>query len=187
MSKILVVYGTTDGHTAKIARSLAETLNGQGDLAVVQDARLADARPDEYDGVIVAASIRGGRYPKAVWGWARSHRAALNTMPTTFISVCLGVLQRDAKVDRALAGIQQRFLDETGWHPTVMKVVAGALLYTRYNFVLRWFMKRLVAKAGGDTDTTRDYEYTDWKDLREFTDRFAALVSPARVASAVAS
>jgi menaquinone-dependent protoporphyrinogen oxidase len=36
-----------------------------------------------------------------------------------------------------------------------------------------------VASAGGDTDTSRDYEYTDWKDLREFTARFAALVTPA--------
>src|SRR5215203_1908392 len=127
MSRILVVYGTTDGHTAKVARSLAETLNGQGILTVVHDARSADCTPDDYDGVIVAASVRGGRYQKAVRGWVRSHRAALNTKPTTFVSVCLGVLQRDAKVDQALRAIQQRFLDETGWHPTVMKVVAGAL------------------------------------------------------------
>jgi menaquinone-dependent protoporphyrinogen oxidase len=34
-------------------------------------------------------------------------------------------------------------------------------------------MKRIVAKAGGDTDTTRDYEYTDWEDLRRFAQDFA--------------
>ena len=26
-------------------------------------------------------------------------------------------------------------------------------------------MKRIVAKAGGDTDTSKDYVYTDWADL----------------------
>jgi len=40
------------------------------------------------------------------------------------------------------------------------------------------------ATAGGDTDTSRDYEYTDWKDLREFTDRFARLVAAAPAMSA---
>ena len=37
-------------------------------------------------------------------------------------------------------------------------------------------MKRIAAKAGGDTDTSRDYEYTDWADLQRFADRFGARV-----------
>jgi menaquinone-dependent protoporphyrinogen oxidase len=52
-------------------------------------------------------------------------------------------------------------------------MVAGALLYTQYGWLTRWFMKRIVTKAGGDTDTTRDYEYTDWNDLRTFAREFA--------------
>src|SRR4026207_1005428 len=57
MSRILVLYGTTDGHTAKVARSLAETLRCQGAGVVVYGARLVDGTPDDYDGVIVAASV----------------------------------------------------------------------------------------------------------------------------------
>jgi len=49
------------------------------------------------------------------------------------------------------------------------------LLYTRYGWLKRHMMKRIVAKAGGDTDTTRDFEYTDWDDLRDFTQDFAKL------------
>jgi menaquinone-dependent protoporphyrinogen oxidase len=67
-----------------------------------------------------------------------------------------------------LQAIINRFLAETGWHPVVTKSIAGALLYTRYNWFIRRVMKRIAAKAGGDTDTTRDYEYTDWQDLRTF-------------------
>jgi menaquinone-dependent protoporphyrinogen oxidase len=33
-------------------------------------------------------------------------------------------------------------------------------------------MKRIVAKAGGDTDTTRGYEYTNWEELRTFSEEF---------------
>ncbi|MNC94612.1 Protoporphyrinogen IX dehydrogenase [menaquinone] [compost metagenome] len=50
--------------------------------------------------------------------------------------------------------------------------MAGALPYSKYNWVKRWMMRRIVAKAGGDTDTSRDYEYTDWNDLRAFAKEF---------------
>jgi menaquinone-dependent protoporphyrinogen oxidase len=56
-------------------------------------------------------------------------------------------------------------------------MVAGALPYTRYGWLKRQMIKRIVAKAGGDTDTTRDFEYTDWNDLRNFTGDFAALAA----------
>jgi menaquinone-dependent protoporphyrinogen oxidase len=39
-------------------------------------------------------------------------------------------------------------------------------------------MKRIVQKAGGDTDTSRDYEYTDWNDRRAFAEQFVQLVQP---------
>jgi menaquinone-dependent protoporphyrinogen oxidase len=54
--------------------------------------------------------------------------------------------------------------------------VAGALLYRKYGFLKRWIMKRIVARAGGDTDTSRDYEYTDWNDMRAFAKEFLQLV-----------
>jgi menaquinone-dependent protoporphyrinogen oxidase len=83
------------------------------------------------------------------------------------------VLQHNAGVQRELATIVEKFLRSTGWQPTTVKTVAGALLYTQYNFIKRWVMRWIVRKAGGDTDTTRDYEYTDWKDLAQFAKSFA--------------
>jgi menaquinone-dependent protoporphyrinogen oxidase len=103
---------------------------------------------------------------------------------TGFVSVCLGVLQHDAAVDRTLQTIMSRFLAETGWQPVVTKQVAGALPYTRYNWFIRRVMKRIAAKTGGDTDTTRDYEYTDWEDLRRFTEQFGFLAGRHAKASA---
>jgi menaquinone-dependent protoporphyrinogen IX oxidase len=40
-------------------------------------------------------------------------------------------------------------------------------------------MKRIVAKTGGPTDTTIDYEYTNWHELYEFADQFRRLGGPA--------
>jgi menaquinone-dependent protoporphyrinogen oxidase len=33
-------------------------------------------------------------------------------------------------------------------------------------------MVRIVRKAGGDVDTSRDYEYTNWADVRAFAEEF---------------
>jgi menaquinone-dependent protoporphyrinogen oxidase len=70
MSRILILYSTTDGHTAKIAAALADTLRSSGTLVHVIDVYRGHPHPDDY-GVIVAASVRGGKYQKAVERWSR--------------------------------------------------------------------------------------------------------------------
>ena len=189
MSGILILYATTDGHTAKIAGALADTLRSHGARVQVTDASQGHPHPDDFDGVIVAAPVRGGRYQKSVQRWVRSHADALNAKPTAFVSVCLGVLQRSPKVDAALRAIVDSFLADTGWQPTITKPVAGALLYRQYNWFLRRVMKRIARKAGGDTDTSRDYEYTDWRDLRAFAAAFGRMVDghPVVISPAVAA
>ena len=179
MNTILVVYGTTDGHTRKIAQVLAENLRAQFCSVDVVDSagQLRRLNPEGYDGVIVTASVHIGSYQRAVAGWVRTHAQTLNLMPTAFLSVCLAVLQTETKPRQEILRIMRRFLDRVGWRPTITKMVAGALPYTRYNWLKRMMMKRMVAKAGGDTDTTRDYEYTDWNDLRTFCRDFAELTA----------
>jgi menaquinone-dependent protoporphyrinogen IX oxidase len=59
----------------------------------------------------------------------------------------------------------------------VAKSVAGALLYTKYNLILRQMIKRIVRWRGGDIDISRDHECTDWADLRSFVVKFAGLMA----------
>jgi menaquinone-dependent protoporphyrinogen oxidase len=174
MARILVLYGTADGHTAKIAGALAAAIRGDGTEEDVVDAAQADPSPGAYSGVVIASPIHAGRYERAVERWVRAHAAALRGVRSALVSVCLGVLQHDPGVDRDLRSIADRFLAATSWQPDMTKVVAGALLYTRYNWLKRWLMRRIAGKAGGDVDTSRDYEYTDWEDLRRFAGEFAA-------------
>jgi menaquinone-dependent protoporphyrinogen oxidase len=176
MSRILVLYGSTDGQTAKIARVLGDALRAQGrGVDIIQAGRDAPG-PDAYAGIVVAASLHAGGYQRSVRKWVRTHARVLNGKPTAFLSVCLAVLQKEPQVQQHLSDIISRFLTATGWQPTMTKPIAGALLYTHYNPFTRWIMKRIVRKAGGDADTSRDFEYTDWGDLRAFADDFGRLV-----------
>ncbi len=58
-----------------------------------------------------------------------------------------------------------------------MEMIAGALRYTQYNWLTRFFMKRIVAKAAGDTDTSRDHKYTDWLQVADYAHRLVVAVS----------
>ena len=181
MSRVLVVYGTTDGQTAKISQTLGARLAAVGHDVAIFNAADAPSDITTYDAAIVAASVHAGGYQRDVKRWVREHADALRHKPNAFVSVCLGVLQQEPKVRQELQRILDRFSVSTGWRPSETKIVAGALKYTKYNVLKRWVMKRIVAKAGGDTDTSRDYEYTDWGDLRRFADQFGARIRAASV------
>jgi menaquinone-dependent protoporphyrinogen oxidase len=180
MSRILILYGTTEGQTRAVAEALGRTLQLGGiDVDVVEAAK-ADPTPRDYRAVIVAASIHASGYQTAVARWVRRHAGELAAMPTAFVSVCLAILQKsEPKVMDELNAIVRRFSEKTGWRPDTVKFVAGALPYTRYNFFKRWIMKRIVAKAGGDTDTSKDFTYTDWADVRRFAEEFGRRLSAA--------
>ena len=180
MSRVLVLYGTTDGHTHAIADAIGRALQLAGLHADIVEAGTFDPGMHHYAAAIVAASMHGGRYQPAVVQWATRHAAELNAVPSAFVSVSLGVLQKsDPKVQKDLERIVQRFVTTTGWQPREVKHVAGALLYTHYNFFKRWLMKRIVAKAGGDVDTSTDYDYTNWGELRVFADDFGRRLTAA--------
>ena len=180
MIRILVLYGTTQGQTRKIAEALAAAMRGRGAAADVVDAATDHPTPDGYAAVVVAASVHAGGYQRSVQRWVQANAAALRSRPTVFVSVCLGVLQHDPAVDRELKSIFDRFVAATGWQPGGMKVIAGGLPYTKYNWLTRWVMKRIVRKAGGDIDTRRDYEYTDWDDVHRFAGDVVAMVERQR-------
>jgi menaquinone-dependent protoporphyrinogen oxidase len=181
MTDFLILYGTTDGQTEKIAQQLANELRGLGALTDVVNAAVKSApSPAGYRMVVVAASLHAGGYQTEVRQWVRRHATELADRPTAFVSVCLGVLQHDPAVDRELDAIMQRFFAETNWTPTTPKIVAGALPYTKYNLLKRLMMRRIVRKAHGDIDTTRDYEYTDWNDLAAFARTLVGLMPRAQ-------
>lgn len=170
MARILIVYGTTDGHTRKIAYTMGNTLAHEGHAAEIVNA--ADARPCHdprfYDAVIVAASVHAGGYQRAARRWVRRHVDQLNAVPSAFVSVCLGVLEGRPEARRDLQGIMSRFLMRTGWRPAASRTVAGALRWSRYSPLTKRIMLGFVRRAGGNTDTNRDVEYTDWGELALF-------------------
>ncbi|NUO65342.1 MAG: protoporphyrinogen oxidase [Gemmatimonadaceae bacterium] len=176
--RILVVYATGYGQTARIAGRMADLLRHVGDDVTVIDAarspRLLTVRA--YDGVIVGSPVAFGRHQRSIRRFVLEHQDELNTRPSVFFSVNgAAVGDGDAERTRARRCVHA-FLHETGWRPARTTVLGGAVPYTRYDLLHRWWTGRAMAKRGGPTETSRDRELTDWSEVRRFVEDVVALM-----------
>ena len=184
MPDILVLYASKHGHTAKVARRIAAAAEAAGASVDVHDAGIPGrADPTGYAAVVVGASIHAGHHQGEVVDWVRTHRVALDRMPSAFFSVSLTAAE---DTDEARAETQRyvaEFLDATGWSPARTETIAGALQYREYDFMTRLLMRLIVRKKEGHpTDTSHDYDYTDWAAVDRFGRECADMAAAAAAA-----
>ena len=201
MKPILIVYATREGHTRRIAEHVAELLLARGVEVELLDARSSEAvgmNGSDFSGAILAASLHLGRHEPEMVRFIQRERHALTELPSAFLSVSMSAAgaQNEAnspeyreKVKRELEKISEALFAKTHWHPARKAFVAGALMYTKYNVLVRWVMKRIAQHEGGSTDTTQNHVYTDWNTLDHFIEAFMGTLedkAPHRVASGAA-
>ena len=174
MARVLIVYGTSHGHTAKVARRVALMLSLEGHKVELHQANelpegtsLAD-----FDAVLVGGSVLYGKHQPYLTEFVTRNAKVLNRMPSAFLSVCGALIGTWPEGPATASKYVSEFIAKTGWRPTVTKSVAGEVAYTRYPFFTRMVMKLISARTGRPTDTSRSWIFTDWPDV----DRFAATI-----------
>jgi len=188
MKRIDVFYASREGHTQLIAERVAAHLRARGFDAAARKLRghAANASLDGLWGAVLAAAVHGGKHGPEMVKFVRSNLGELNRMRTAFLSVTLSeaversesIPEKRAQCEADVQTMIENFFKETGWRPNVV-LPAGALLYSQYNFVVRFVMKRIAKKMRAGTDTSRDYDYTDWQALDRFADRLWEELPPA--------
>lgn len=180
---ILVVYGTTEGQTRKIASFMADYIGDLGNQITLIDSTdvAKDLDVESFDAVIAAGSVHNGRHQASLFQFVRDHREVLTAKPSAMISVSLSMASDDKEDHLDAAACADRFIDAAEWKPTVTHLVAGAIRYTQYDFFKSWILKMIASSKGASTDTSRDHEFTDWNDLKTFADAFLAQVAEQKV------
>lgn len=179
-----VFFATREGHTQRIAERIAADLRTLGfDVDLLAVRRPLPFPLRNYSAAVLAASVHGGSHEREMIQFVKDHRSELERITTAFLSVTLseaGAEMREkspaehAQFANDVDAMLRKFFHETKWRPTIAKPVAGALLYRHYNFFVRFIMKQIAKKAGAATDTSRDYDYTDWVELHKFVGDLAA-------------
>jgi menaquinone-dependent protoporphyrinogen oxidase len=176
VARVLIVFHSGEGQTAKIAEHVASMLRGGGrevDVARVEDA----PSPDGYDGVVVGDPIHVQRHSRAMTKWLRDHMSLLRDRPTALFQVSMVSADGDEEHTLAAHALVQKLLDDTGFDPDVVGMFAGALAYTQYGWFTKRVMRSIAKHEGGETDTSRDYEYTDWSAVDQFARDVGSLVT----------
>lgn len=182
---VLIVYGTTEGQTRKIIEFMRQRLEAAGHVVTSWEATTdVNMSPSGYDAVIVAASVHLGKYQQAVEQWVRDQAVELGRLGAALVSVSLAAAGTDEEDVKGLGQVVADFIHRTGWAPAIVEHVAGAFRYTEYDFFKRWALKYIAWRKGAPTDTSHDWELTDWEALARFVDHFtshciASLMRPA--------
>lgn len=178
--KVLVVYATREGQTEKVARRIASVLASTGVVVTTVNARDRDAADatdiDDFDLLVFGASVHVGGIEPELRRFVNARSARIAQKPRSLFLVLLSAATKDperrasslAEIDRRVAAQLDVDFDDT-------ERIAGALAYSRYSFFVRWIMRRIARSEGGDTDTSRDYEYTDWGQVESYARRLATL------------
>jgi len=185
--RALVVYATSEGHTALVAERIADVLRRpindvHSDVHIDVDVRSAQhgPSPEGYDVVVAGGPIHAGHHARHLVSWLERYAAELKAVPTALFQVSLTSASDDEAHDRTAHELLAHLEEGTGFDPDVVGLFAGALMYTRYGWFKRHLMRAIARREGGDTDTGSDHDYTDWDAVESFATDVAALAAAAR-------
>ncbi|MGL4447656.1 MAG: menaquinone-dependent protoporphyrinogen IX dehydrogenase [Shewanella sp.] len=166
MKNILLIFSSVHGQTRKITEQLAQQLRSLGNTVVVADIKAPPAL-DEFDKIIIGASIRHGKHNPLVFEFIERHQALLNQKVNGFFSVSL-VARKPQKNTPETNPYMQAFLAKTSWQPQLLQVFGGNLNYQGYNAMDRNIIRFIMWITKGPTDPMTKVEYTDWQKVQEF-------------------
>lgn len=170
--RIAIVYASDEGQTARIAAYLVEEFRRHDVLA--EGMRFLELPTDwdlhDYDVVIVGASVHSGQYQPHALQWVQENAQKLRRKDNAFYSVSLMQkdVNRSSRAHEIVQGYIKSFVQQTGWKPQKIVSFAGALRYSQYGVLKRWFLRRVIAENGTAVEERNEIEYTDWEAVRQF-------------------
>jgi menaquinone-dependent protoporphyrinogen oxidase len=168
MSRVLLAYSTTDGHTPRICERLRQVIEQQGHAAEVVPLSQADALDlAAFDAIVIGASIRYGKHQPEVTQFIGRHQALLERKANAFFTVNI-VARKPNKNRPENNPYLIKFLRTISWKPKLLGVFAGKLDYPRYRFIDRQMIRFIMLITKGPTDPSVVVEFTDWQAVEEF-------------------
>ena len=168
MSKFLIIYSSTDGHTKIICERIKNFLKDGNlvELLSLEDAKKVDL--SNFKKIIIGASIRYGKHPKELYKFINLNKYILDQKKNAFFSVNV-VARKPEKNTAETNPYIHKFLKISKWKPNKISVFAGKVDYPNYNFFDKYVIKFIMFITKGPTDTSQSYEFTDWSKVDDFS------------------
>lgn len=176
MANVLILYANQQGQTQTIADFIADALKDEGHSAMVSSIEVL-TQLNNFDAVILGASIYRGRYPKGLKKYIQDHKKQLKLLPSAFFSVCPKYSKTDEIQQQQAQTHLDKLLAETNWHPDISSSFAAALRFSPYVFFKTKVMKAIAKREHLQADTEQDSEYGNLEKVVRFSLRFSDLLN----------
>ena len=164
MKKSLLAYSTVDGQTEMICRKIASYYSDE-DIDILPISPLINL--DNYKTIVIGASIRYGKHRNEIYDFIKDNLNLLNEVNNGFFSVNV-VARKPEKSTPETNPYVIKFLNKIDWKPKNIGVFAGKIDYPKYKLIDKCAIKFIMWITKGPTDTTKTYEFTDWKAVENF-------------------
>lgn len=171
----VIFYLTRDGQTKKIAEQIAQQLPDTPQIISLREQQPTAEQLRQFDRIIIGASIRYGHFDPILEKFIQQHSKLLNEKKSAFFSVNLTARKANRNTPETNT-YTRKLLQRIHWQPQLVDVFAGALRYPRYRWFDRVMIRFIMKITGGETDTSKEYEYTDWRKVSQFADKIRKLV-----------
>ncbi len=137
---------------------LFEILDGEKNEQISLDADL----------FFIGVPVYAGKFSKSLIRWIHKNKKLLSKKQLVYFTVSLNRADQRPQARIEDDRLLREFVDACGLVPTHVASFAGALKYTQYGFLKKIVMRRISQAAAGPTDTLKDYEFTDWEQVKSF-------------------
>ncbi len=174
-NRVLFLYSSTDGQTVAIVQKMIDIFGDQVQIDMLDGTENRSINFQQYHMVVIAASIRYGKFNTRLNHFIKMHASELNAMKTAFLGVNL-IARKPEKRTAQTNVYVRKFLAKSLWKPTICEVFAGALLYSRYTWYDKAMIQLIMKITGGETDTSKDIIYTDWQQVEDSARKLQVLL-----------
>jgi len=162
----IFIYSTSNGQSLKICNAI----NKNKESLIIDIDKIKTVKLDEFDQIIIGASVKYGDHNKKIYDFIKNNKILLETKKTGFFSVN-ATARKSEKNKPETNPYVIKFLKKTNWTPDNIGVFAGKIDFPNYNFLEKYIIKVIMWITNGPTDTSKTFEFTDWEDVKKFSDK----------------
>lgn len=153
-NRILVVYASSYGTTAEVARTIGDVLSGAGAAVTVAAAAEAPA-PDGFDAVVLGSPIYSGDLLPDLNAYVDAHEATLQARPAALFATSMRLRDESEDMRQSVLGTLDRL--RILLQPVAIGLFAGALWYDKLP---------AIARLQVQTKGLPEGDFRDWDAIR---------------------
>ena len=162
----IFIYSTSNGQSLKICNAI----NKNKESLIIDIDKIKTVELNKFDQIIIGASVKYGDNKKKIYDFIKNNKILLETKKTGFFSVN-ATARKSEKNKPETNPYVIKFLKKTNWTPDNIGVFAGKIDFPNYNFLEKYIIKVIMWITNGPTDTSKTFEFTDWEDVKKFSDK----------------